>query len=90
MRKSLAIAAVLGLVPLAAARADGFDLRELYGRVKSLAESTIGPAAARRGDVQVPAAEIDPKMALLPRENGRLRIIAPPGSPGGDQKLDPR
>ena len=90
MRKSLAVAAVLSLVPLAAARADGFDLHEFYGRVKSFAEAAIGPATPRRGDVQVPAAEIDPKMALLPRGNGRLRIIAPPGSPGGDQKLDPR
>jgi len=29
-------------------------------------------------------------MALVPRDGGRMRIVAPPGTPGGDQKLDPR
>lgn len=89
MRKVLLVATMLALLPPAVARADGLDFRELYGKAKSFAESLL-PAPPPKAMPKVPAAEIDPKMALVPRDEGRLRIIAPPGSPGGNQKLDPR
>lgn len=90
MRKVLLLAAALSLLPLAAAGADEFDFHDWYRKAKGLAESLAAPAPPRRGEASVPAAEIDPKMALLPRGEGRMRVIAPPGTPGGDQKLDPR
>lgn len=90
MRKALLIASALSLVPLAAPRAGQFDFHDWYRKVKGLAESLVAPAPQRRAEAQVPAAGIDPKMALIPRDEGRLRIIAPPGAPGGDRRVDPR
>jgi hypothetical protein len=90
MGKALLIATALSLVSVAPAGADGFDLNDLYGRAKSFAEALLPTAAPQQPRAKVPAAEIDPEMALLPRGEGRMRVIAPPGSPGGNPKLDPR
>lgn len=90
MRKALLIASALSLLPVAASRAEEFDFHDWYQRVKSIAEALAAPEPPRRGHANVPAAEIDPQMALIPRGEGRRRIIAPPGSPGGDPRIDPR
>jgi hypothetical protein len=89
MRKALPIAAALIALPLTA-RADGFDFRDFYAKAKSFAEALVVPEPPQRGEPRVPSAEIDPKMALVPREEGRMRIIAPPGTAGGDRTFDPR
>jgi hypothetical protein len=90
MGKALLIAMALSFVSVGSARADGFDLNDLYSRAKSFAEALLPTAAPRHDMAKVPAAEIDPKMALLPRGEGRMRVIAPPGTPGGNPKLEPR
>jgi hypothetical protein len=78
MGKALLIATALCLAPMAA-RADAFDFRDLYAKARSsFAESLVAPPRPRRDEARVPAAEIDPKMALIPRGEGRMRIIAPP------------
>ncbi|HEX3538221.1 MAG TPA: hypothetical protein VHU15_15790 [Stellaceae bacterium] len=63
MRRVLLIASALSLLPVAA-RADGFDWRDWYRTIESLTESLIAPAPPRHGEARVPAAAIDPKMAL--------------------------
>jgi hypothetical protein len=88
MRKALTLAAALVLLPGAAFCGEEFDFRDLYGKAKSLAESLVAPEQPSHRQAKVPAAEIDPKMALVPRDEGRMPIIAPPGA-GGDQ-IDPR
>ena len=92
MRKILLIAGALSLLPLAAPRADGFDIRDWYDKAKSVAESLAveTPAPPHRGEAKVPAETIDPKMALIPRNEGRMRVIPPPGSAGGDRRFEPR
>ena len=89
MRKALLIASALLLLPVAA-RADGLDWRDWYRKLENFTESLIAPAPPRQDGARVPAAGIDPKMALIPRGDGRMRVIAPPGTDGGDPKVDPR
>ena len=37
-----------------------------------------------------PPAGIDPEMAIKPPPGGELKIIPPPGSPGGDPNIQPK
>ena len=89
MCKAGLIASALFLLT-ASAHADGFNVDRLYAKVKSFTESLLAPSPQPRGHATVPAPEIDPRMALVPHEEGRMRIIAPPGTPGGDHRVDPR
>ena len=86
----LLIASALSLVPLAVTRADELDIQRWYEKAKEFAKSLVAPEPSGRGDAKVPAEGIDPKMAMMPRGEGRMRVIAPPGSPGGDPRLEPR
>ena len=40
--------------------------------------------------VVCPPAHVDPGMVAAPPEGGSLRVIPPPGSPGGDQSINPK
>ncbi len=40
--------------------------------------------------VVCPPAHVDPDMVAAPPEGGSLRVIPPPGSPGGDQSINPK
>ena len=91
MRIILLIAGALSLLPVAAPRADGFDIRDWYDKAKSVAESlALETPPPHRGEAKVSAEAIDPKMALIPRNEGRMRVIPPPGSAGGDRRIEPR
>ena len=90
MRKALLIASALGLVPLTAVRADGFDIHHWYDKAKAFAQSLVVPEPSGRGEARVPEEGIDPKMALVPHQETRMRVIPPPGSPGGDRRFEPR
>ena len=37
-----------------------------------------------------PPAGIDPGMQQKPQEGGSIRVVPPPGSPGGDQRVQPK
>jgi len=45
---------------------------------------------ARSGGIICPPASGDSDMAVPPRETGRMPVIPPPGSPGGDQSVKPK
>jgi hypothetical protein len=67
--------AILG-VPIAGARADGFNLRDLYRRTEALVRSAVGQEPSR--DVIVPPGDIDPKMAFAPPQQlGTMQVIRP-------------
>ncbi|MGZ9088347.1 MAG: hypothetical protein ACXW3Q_06415 [Rhodoplanes sp.] len=40
--------------------------------------------------VVCPPAGVDPGMVEQPPSSGTLRVIPPPGSPGGDQSITPK
>lgn len=90
MRKSLLVASALSLLPIIAPRADGFDIHQWYDKAKELAQSLNAATPPQHGNARVPAEGIDPKMALVPSGEARMRIIPPPGSTGGDRRFDPR
>ena len=37
-----------------------------------------------------PPAGVDPAMPVTPPAGGRLKVVPPPGSPGGDQSVQPK
>ena len=37
-----------------------------------------------------PPAGVDPSMSVTPPGGGRLKVMPPPGSPGGDQSVQPK
>jgi hypothetical protein len=37
-----------------------------------------------------PPASVDPQMQVPPPGGGRLKVIPPPGTPGGDQSVQPK
>ena len=59
---------------------------------------TVGKDSGKpRGDqltaskgVICPPAGIDPQMRQAPPEGGAMKVIPPPGSPGGDQSVQPK
>jgi hypothetical protein len=45
---------------------------------------------AQSKGVICPPAAVDPQMEVTPPGGGRLKVIPPPGSPGGDQSVQPK
>jgi hypothetical protein len=65
-----------------AARADSFDVGDLFRRTEGLVQSVLGPGQDRGREVIVPPGNIDPRMAFEPPDaSGTLRIIRPPERP---------
>jgi hypothetical protein len=52
-------------------------------------ESLSDKLAQSKGVICPPAA-VDPQMQVTPPGGGRLKVIPPPGSPGGDQSVQPK
>lgn len=78
MRAAGFLAVAVIAAPIAGARADGFDLRDLYRRTQILARSLLGPGQDSSSAVIAPPGNIDPKMAFEPpRPAGTLRVIRP-------------
>lgn len=76
MRAAGLLAAAILAVPIAGARADGFDLRDLYRRTEALVRSAVGQGHSR--DVIAPPVGIDPKMVFAPPQQvGAMRVIRP-------------
>jgi hypothetical protein len=50
----------------------------------------LGDRLAESQGVICPPAGIDPKMHQAPPEGGAMKVIPPPGAPGGDQSVQPK
>jgi len=65
------------------ARADCLDIPDALHRVEATVQSVIGSFGGRTSadrDVIAPPAGIDPRMALVPPQQGFMRIVPPPAS----------
>lgn len=83
--RSTAVAATslaLGVLSMNVAQAEGLDVRDWRRQAEALVQSLIDRGRADR-EVIVPPVNIDPKMALVPSQQGRMRIIVPPTEAGG-------
>ena len=79
MRAAALIAVAILAIPVAGARADSFDVGDLYRRTEALAQSLLGPGQDRGREVIAPPGNIDPKMAFEPPDfSGTMRVIRPP------------
>lgn len=70
----------------------GVDEREapsLHGDTTGSGKSLSRQLSDSEG-VVCPPAHVDPGMVAAPPEGGSLRVIPPPGSPGGDQSINPK
>ncbi len=54
------------------------------------AKGNLTDKLASSKGVICPPAGIDPGMQQKPREGGAMKIVPPPGSPGGDQRVQPK
>ena len=50
----------------------------------------LGDQLAASKGIICPPAGVDPQMRQPPPEGGAMKIIPPPGSPGGDQSVQPK
>ena len=50
----------------------------------------LGDQLAASKGVICPPAGVDPQMHQRPPEGGAMKVIPPPGSPGGDQSVQPK
>jgi hypothetical protein len=53
-------------------------------------DKPLSDRLAESKGVICPPAGVDPEIRKPPPEGGALRVIPPPGSPGGDQRLQPK
>jgi hypothetical protein len=54
-------------------------------------DSNLSDKLARSGGVICPPQQVDPDIkAPTPRSGGAMPVIPPPGSPGGDQSIQPK
>lgn len=82
MRAAALISVAILAILVTDARADSFDLGDLYRRTEALAQSLLGPGQDRGREVIAPPGNIDPKMAFEPPGGaGTMRVIRPPERP---------
>jgi hypothetical protein len=53
-------------------------------------EGQLSDKLARSDGIICPPAGVDSEMHVKPPEGGEMRVIPPPGSPGGDPTLRPK
>ena len=53
-------------------------------------ERTLSDQLAQSKGVICPPAGVDPQMHQAPPEGGAMKVIPPPGSPGGNQNVQPK
>jgi len=54
------------------------------------AKGTLSDQLAQSKGVICPPAGVDPEMQQKPQEGGTIKVVPPPGSPGGDQRVQPK
>jgi hypothetical protein len=61
------------------------------GSTVGQASEPLGDRLARSDGTLCPPSGVDPQIrAPTPEENGKMPVIPPPGSPGGDQSVRPK
>jgi hypothetical protein len=50
----------------------------------------LGDRLAQSKGVICPPTGVDPQMQVPPPGGGRLKVISPPGTPGGDPNVQPK
>ena len=53
-------------------------------------QKTLSDQLAQSKGVICPPAGVDPEMQQKPQEGGTLKVIPPPGSPGGNPSVQPK
>jgi hypothetical protein len=66
------------------------DIKNEPPTVGSGGSEQLSEKLARSKGVICPPAEIDRDMPVPPPGGGELKVIPPPGSPGGDQRVQPK
>jgi hypothetical protein len=66
------------------------DVRGEPPTVGGTGSQSLSDQLANSKGVICPPAAVDPEMQVSPPGGGRLKIIPPPGSPGGDQSVQPK
>jgi hypothetical protein len=51
---------------------------------------SLSDKLANSGGIICPPGNVDSEMHVKPPEGGQMRVIPPPGSPGGDQSVQPK
>ncbi|WP_420131577.1 hypothetical protein [Rhodopseudomonas sp.] len=60
------------------------------GATTGQTQEPLGDKLARSDGVLCPPAGVDPEMHTPAPDSGTMRVIPPPGSPGGDQSVQPK
>jgi len=60
------------------------------GLGKDDSKGSLSDKLASSKDVICPPAGIDREMQQKPPEGGAMKVVPPPGSPGGDQSVQPK
>ena len=53
-------------------------------------DANLSDQLAQSRGIICPPAGIDPEIKVTPPDGGRMPVIAPPGSPGGNQAIQPK
>jgi len=60
------------------------------GATVGQSSETLGDKLAKSDGILCPPAGVDPEIRAPTPEGGRMPVIPPPGSPGGDQSIQPK
>jgi hypothetical protein len=60
------------------------------GTTVGQSNETLGDKLARSDGTLCPPSNVDPQMRAPTPETGKMPVIPPPGSPGGDQTVRPK
>lgn len=60
------------------------------GATTGQTQEPLGDKLARSDGVLCPPTGVDPEIRAPTPDTGTMRVIPPPGSPGGDQNLQPK
>jgi hypothetical protein len=75
--------------PQLAPRAEA-DPRQRDPQITGQGGRNLSEQLAQSGGVICPPANVDPEMKVPTPDAGRTPVIPPPGSPGGDQSVQPK
>jgi hypothetical protein len=66
------------------------DVRSETPTVGAGRPEDLSDKLAQSKGIICPPAGVDPQMQVTPPGGGRLKVIPPPGTPGGDQGVQPK
>jgi len=68
----------------------GADVDNKQGRDKTWQDKNLSDKLARSNGVICPPSHVDPDMRQPAQGGGNMPVIPPPGSPGGNQQIQPK